>query len=151
MGDETTNVVNDTVQLALDQANPNYLADVLRQVKLGHFFSVVKAVATGLTSATAQNITTAAFKAASTITGITLATGEELPPIGIVRTLRTGDGPYIVTDSGGTAVTATGTYPGTAKLSDDGTTLTFLAALTALTIEYQPASLISTQAIWSQF
>ena len=150
MGDETTNVVNDTVQLALDQANPNYLADVLRGVKLGHFFSNIKAVFTGLGSAAAQNITTAAATAAATVTGITLATGEGLPPIGVVKTLRDAHS-NIVVDAGGTAVASTSTYPGTVLLSDDGTTLTFAAAVTAFTIEYQPRSLLDTTAIWSQF
>ena len=148
MGDETTNTKQDSNQLALDQANPNFLPDVLRGVKLGHFFSNVKAVFTGLASSATQDITTAAAKAAATISGITLDTGENLPAIGVVKTLRDAHS-NIVVDAGGAAVASTATYPGTVLLSDDGKTLTFAAAVTAFTLEYQPRSAIDTQAVWS--
>ena len=49
-------------------------------------------------------------------------------------------GPRVITDSGGTPTAPAGAnaLPGVATLSDDGTTLTFDAAVTNVTVEYVP-------------
>ncbi len=128
----------ETLRRVLNQADPNELADAFRLIRLGDMLSTIKVAFAGLTSAAAQDITTAAAKTAAgaNITGITLETGENLPPIGDVTTLRvvTGGtaGARSVTDAGGTASTTV------ALLSDDGKTLTFEAAVTAFTLTYRP-------------
>lgn len=143
----TTNI--QTYQAALNSANPNELADVLRSMAFGYTQSPVKAVFAALTGAATYNITSATLKAGLTSNaGIVLAKGENLPAIGNVKTLRitaattaTVVGSYVVTDAGGTTVTAaTSSAVGLAKLSDDGTTLTFPSAdVTAFVLEYFPA------------
>ena len=74
----TTTTADLTLQDLLDQANLNTLADALHKVKLGHMFSRVKATVVALTATATPDVTTAAVKAAATISGITLATGESL-------------------------------------------------------------------------
>jgi hypothetical protein len=64
-------------------------------------------------------------------------------------TVGSATGPYVVTDAGGTAVATTATYPGTALLSDDGTTLTFPSAVTGFVLEYQCRSIADVANIWS--
>ena len=140
-----------TVQNVLSKANLNDLADVLRKVDLGKKLATVKIVVAALAATAAVDITTAAVKAAATITGIALDTGENLPPIGVVSTLRVvasgtagSLGPYIVSDAGATPAippTATayaGAAIGVASLSNDGKTLTFPNTVTAFTLTYQP-------------
>jgi hypothetical protein len=131
----------------LKRANPQDLADAIRKLGLAVMASTVKAVFTGVTGAATYDITTAAMKALATISGITLATGENLPPARLVRSLRvtaatTGTvvGSYAITDASGTVVSpATSSAVGLAKLSDDGKTLTFASAdVTAFVIEYEP-------------
>lgn len=120
-----------TVQAALDKADPNEVADLLRLMKLGTMLTPLKRAFTGLTSGTSFDLTA--------IDGTGETTGPSNPnrlAALIVGTLRvvtgTATGPRQVTDSGGTATTAV------AKISDDGKTLTFEAAITAFTIEYVP-------------
>lgn len=149
----TTNKTN-TLQRELDKSNPNTLADALRQVKPGHLLAPIKVVFAALASAAAQDITTAAAKAAGTITGIVLDSGENLPPIGAVRTLRvtTGTlavGPAVVTDQGGTATAIGAGSVHVALLSDDGKTLTFQAAVTGFVLEYYPRPFTDLQTIFS--
>jgi len=127
-----------TLRHNLNFGNPAIIASAAEKMKLGNALSKIKVVATGLTPAASFDITTAAVKAASTITGITLDSGENLPPIGVVVALRTTGGTtpqaQLVTDAGGTAAAAT------ALLSDDGKTLTFGAAdHTGFVLEYYPA------------
>lgn len=130
----------------LNNGNPGEIASAARKVLLGSMLSEVKVVATGLTAAAAFDITTAAVKAASTITGMTLVTGENLPAIGIVRNLRVATsgtansvGSYVVCDASGTAVSPTaGANIGIATLSDDGKTLTFPTTVTGFTLTYYP-------------
>lgn len=128
-----------TVQTVLNDANPNEIADGIRKLALGNMLSPVKVTFAALGSAAAQDITTAAAKAAATYTGITLALGEELPAILNVRTLRVtagaaAAGARFVTDAGGTASTTV------ALLSDDGKTLTFEDTVTGFVLEYTPRS-----------
>lgn len=136
----------------LNRVNLSEFDAALRGTKPGDRMSVIKAVFAGLTAAATYNITTAAMKALATITGINLATDENLPALGYLLTLRvvsatTGTvvGTYILTDIAGTVLTpATSSAVGIARISDDGTTLTFASAdVTAFTIEYSPRSPVS--------
>lgn len=137
-----------TLQQVLNKANLNQLATILQKMKLGNMLNPVKVVATGLTGAASFDITTAAVRQASTITGLERDTGDNLPAILSVKTLRVtasgtanSVGTYIVSDASGTAVSPTaGANVGIALLSDDGTTLTFPTTVTAFVIEYVPQS-----------
>lgn len=151
-----TTTADFTLQDLLDQANLNTLGDALHKVKLGHMFSRVKATVAALTATATPDVTTAAVKAAATISGITLATGENLPPIGQLISLRVTAsgtagslGTYILTDSGGTAIVPPGgasAAVGIAKISDDGKTITFPNTVTAFVLEYYPAPYTATTA-----
>lgn len=145
----TTTSKTQTYQRLLEKMGLNTLADVLRKLKWGRTIAPIKVVVTGLTAADTIVINTAAIKAAATITGIDLETGEYLPPIGHVVSFRisaggaTHVGSYGVTDAGGTAIVPPGGASaalGIVKLSDDGTTLTPAASaqITAFTLIYYP-------------
>jgi len=128
----------ETLQEVLERAHPNDLADALRKVG-GKFFAAIKATFVGLTAAAAHDITNAAHKAAATVLGVTLETGENLPAMATTPMVRVtagaaAAGPRIITDSGGTPSATVAT------LSADGTTLTFEGAVTAFVLEYQPRS-----------
>lgn len=153
-----TTIAEKDIRAIINESDLNELADVLKKIKAGTMFSKVKVVATGLVAAAAFDITTAAVKAASAVTGITLATGENLPPIGRVVSLQvtTGTalalGTYIVGPTGTPPAGATVINPpggaqtavGVASLSDDGKTLTFLgAAITGFTLTYFPAPAVA--------
>lgn len=141
-----------TLQQVLNKANLNQLATILQKMKLGNMLNPVKVTVTGLTAAAAIDITTAAVRAASTIVGLERDTGDNLPAILEVKTLRvTGvgtaaTGPRLVTDAGGTPAappTATayaGASVGLATISDDGKTLTFEGTVTGFVLEYIPRS-----------
>ena len=135
-----TTTMQDTMQRALDRANPNEVADLLKLTKLGHHLANTKVVAAGLTAAASFDVTTAAVRTASTITGLSLDTGENLPAIGVVKTLRVttvgtaAAGARLVTDAGGTASATV------ALLSDDGKTLTFEGTVTGFVLEYMARS-----------
>lgn len=153
----TTNKV-DLLQRELDKANPNTLADALRLVKLGHLLAPIKVTFAALSAAAAVDITTAASKAAATIVGITLESTENLPPIGVVRTLRVTAGaaqagPRVVTDAGGTAAAGAtglgGAGGGVALISDDGKTLTFEGNVTGFVLEYYPLPFTSLQSTFT--
>lgn len=143
-----TTVQRKTIRQILDESDLNELADVFAALKIGKSLSRVRVVAAGLTAAAAFDITTAAFKALCTVTGYDLATGENLPPIGIPCSLQlvasgtAGSlGSYILGDvaatpaipAGGASVT-----PGVARLSTDGKTITFPNTVTAFTFTYYP-------------
>ena len=129
-----------TVQSALNDGNVNVFGAAAQLLKLGNVLSPIKVVVTGLTASATVNITAAATKAAATITGFTpaLATGQNLPAIGSIDTLRvttvgTGaTGVRAVTDAGGTASSSV------ALISDDGTTLTFEGTVTGFVMWYWP-------------
>lgn len=141
----TTTTRTETIQRALDAASPDDVADALR--KLGNFGkskALVKVTFVGLTAAAAIDITTAAAKAAATIVGIDLDTGENLPPIGVPISARVTAGaatagPRHITDVGGTPGAPGANGPGIATLSDDGKTITFEGNVTAFVLLYQPA------------
>jgi len=140
-----TTTQTSTAQSILNKSDLNLTADALAKVNAGYALSVVKAVVTGATSLAAQDITSDDTKANAVVTGIApaLADGENLPAIGQVVTLRivagtANTGPAIVTDAGGTPTGIAALAAAVATLSDDGTTLTFDAAVTAYTITYIP-------------
>jgi hypothetical protein len=143
----TTTVTPSTVRDAINKGNLNTLPDAFKAGKLGDTFSKIKAVVTGLSATASPDITSAAVKAAAVITGISLATGENLPPIGQVVSLRVtagsaGAGPRTMTDNDGTA-TGPDAYaaglPGVAKLADDGKTFTLETTCTGFVLVYYPA------------
>lgn len=130
-----------TLQRELSKANPNTLPDALRAVDLGMKLSVIKATFASLTSAAAQDITTAAAKAAATVEGIDLDEGQNLPPIGKVITCRVTAGAAAaghrnITDEDGTPSSSLAT------LSDDGKTLTFETTVTGFVLTYEPRSAV---------
>jgi len=129
-----TSTSAETLAGVLDQANPSKLSDALQLVKLGTLLTPTKVTLTTLTGTT-HDITDVAH-------------GSHLPILAVISlrvtaaTTSTVVGSYAVTDSGGTVLTpATSTKTGLAKLSDDGTTLTFASNdVTAFVIEYIPRS-----------
>lgn len=144
----------------LDNANLGKLDATLQTVKLGQALSQVKVVATGLTGDASFDITSAAVKAASNITGIYLPDGTNLPPIGDVVSLRvtaagtgTTVGAYAITDAGGTALPpTTSTVVGLALLSDDGKLLMFPSAdVTAFVLTYRPRTAVAMSASPTNF
>ena len=140
----TTTIVNPTYQNVLNGSEPGDIPTVLSKMLLGNMLQSVKVVFTGLTSSATQNIATAAAAAAATVTGITLPTNGTLPKIRTIRSCRvtagTATGDRYPTDSGGTPVAPSAGLPGIVAVSDDGTTLTFEAAVTAFVLTYEPQS-----------
>jgi len=135
----TTINVNQTLQYALNNALPPTLPDAMRSGQIGYALSPVKVTLVGLASATSFDITTAAVKAAATIVGIdpALPAGTNLPAIGHISSVRVtagaaAAGPRQMTDVGGTASATVAT------VSDDGTTITFEAGVTAFVLSYFP-------------
>lgn len=144
----STSTLIRTLQLVIDEANPNELADVLRQLKLGTAHNVLKREFTGLTAAAAFDLTA--------IDGTGETSGTANPnrlPARTVRTLRctasgtaNSVGSYALSDAGGTAVSPTaGANIGIALISDDGKTITFPTTVTAFVIEYLPITLTAAQ------
>jgi hypothetical protein len=127
-----TAIATETVKTVLDQANPNKLADALAKMDLGTMLTPKKVTLTGLTGTT-HNMTDAAHGSNPAILAVVALR---------VTAASTGTavGTYGVTDAAGTVVSpATSSAMGIAKLSDDGTTLTFATAdVTAFVIEYIP-------------
>lgn len=106
-----------TLATAIDQANPNRIADALRLLKLGQM----------LTPRTSKIMGAAAVK---------IALDPPALAITSVRVVNPGagtavSGGYIVQDAGGAAVDDGGApnKPGTCLLADDGSTLEFATAL----------------------
>lgn len=131
----TTGTLLNDLRNTLDSGNPNNLGDVLALVKLGTALSPIKATFTALASAAAQDITTAAAKAAAVRVGIDLETGENLPAALVIQSVRVtagaaAAGPRQLADSGGTPSATVAT------VSDDGKTITFEAGVTAFVIVY---------------
>lgn len=150
----TTTTAAYILQTMLDEANPNLLSDALRKVKLGHMLSRVKITVASLTATATPDVTSDSVLAASTVSGITLATGENLPAIGQLISLRVTAsgtagslGTYVFTDAGGTALVPPGgasAAVGIAEISDDGTTITFPNTVTGFVLEYWPAPYTAT-------
>jgi flavorubredoxin len=139
----TTVSKNVDVRHELNAINLNIANELLAKAKAGNQLSIVKAVVTGLVATATPDITSAAVKAAAVLSGISLDTGEGLPPIGDILTLRVTSGmatagARVVTDAGGAAGAPGANGPGVALISDDGKTLTFEATVTGFTISYRP-------------
>lgn len=153
-----TTTANKTMQQVLNGANPNWLTAILQQMKLGNMLSPVKVSVTGLTAAATIDITTTAFRDAATISGLDRDSGDVLPAILSVKTLRVtasgtsnSVGSYAMSDASGTAVSPTaGANLGIALLSDDGTSLTFPTTVTAFVIEYIPRSAVALSTVFHQ-
>lgn len=144
--------VSTTLKSALNRGNPGQLGDIASKMQLGTMLSPLKRAFTGLTSGTTFDLT--AIDATGETTG---PTNPNRLPVLCVNTLRvvtgsTGVGTYVVSDVGGTAVTAaTSSVAGIATLSDDGKTLVFPVALTAFTISYIPRSTTDMTAVQAAF
>lgn len=147
-----------TIRDMLNNSDLNTVADTLKKIKAGSMFSVIKVVATGLTAAASFDITSAAVKAASVITGITLATDEVLPLIGSIRSLRVtasgtaaSVGNYIAGDASSTLLIPPGganTAVGVARLADDNKTLTFPNTITAFNLVYMAGPAVAMNTEW---
>jgi hypothetical protein len=116
-----TVTANQTLAGALDEANPNKIADALQKVKLGSLLTP-----TTETISQASSVNVALGSPALLVSGVRVTGGTALA------------GVYKVTDSGGTEVDSA--TLGVATISDDGTTLTFAAAVTDCVVQYIPRS-----------
>lgn len=143
----TTTSADVTKQQELNRGKPDKIATVFQAMKLGNMLAgSVKVTAAALAPAATFDITTAAVRAASTISGLDRESSDNLPPIMVVKTLRVtasdtanSVGSYIVSDAAGTALSPTaGANVGIALLSDNGKSLTFPSTVTAFVIEYVP-------------
>jgi hypothetical protein len=77
----TTKIVD--YRAMLNNGDPANMPDIARQMKQGTMASVIKVTFASMTSAAAQDITTATNKGKITaLAGITLDANENLPPIG---------------------------------------------------------------------
>lgn len=137
-----TTIQQHTLEESLSSGNPAAVATAMSTIQAGKMLSNVKAVFTGLTSATSFDITSAACKAAATVTGLKLDADELLPAIGDILSLRVTAGAAAaghrnVTDVGGTAAATLAT------ISDDGKTLTFEAGVTAFVLQYRPRAAVA--------
>lgn len=112
-----------TLADALTAANPNNIADALRKVDLGQFFApTVKTVS----QASATTIVLDPPALCPAVVSARVTGGTALA------------GVYRCTDAGGTAVDSA--TLGVCKLSADGVTLTFAAAVTDAVVSYVPRS-----------
>jgi hypothetical protein len=136
----------ESIQRVLNSGDINRMPRAFQMLKAGAQNAVVKVVVSGLTATATPDITSAAVKAAAVISGIDLDTGENLPPIGSVLTLRCTTsgtpatvGSYVVGDAGSTPLSPSGgSSVGLAKLSDDGKVLTFPTTITGFELHYTP-------------
>ena len=155
----STTVLAETLAKALGECDPNRLADALRDYGFGMHLSPLKYTLTSSPGATAWVITgatAAAGASAGTKTPALPQNQQTLPPILSVTMLRVitgvsgGQGPFLVTDSGGTpqllqVAGPSGAQvldcPGVCLLSDDGTTITFPEQVKSFVIQYISRSL----------
>lgn len=128
----STDTSKETIKTALDKANPQVLADLLRLIKKGTMMTPIK-----------ETITLASVSATIDLT-VKSAAGLAADRI---RTLRVSDvtggtsarvGSYVVTDASGTPLDPQADSPGVCTLSDDGKTLTFAGTVKAIVITYYP-------------
>lgn len=131
-----------TLQSALNTARAGQLEEIFAKMKLGNMLTPLKRTFTGLTSATTQVLTSIDG------TGETVGANNPKRLAALsVTTLRVtagtlAAGAAIVTDAGGTALAIGATNNHVCLLSDDGTTITFQAAVTGFVIEYIPRSVV---------
>lgn len=145
----STSTTSRSTKVVLDEANPNEVADGLRKLALGTVFAPLKRTFTGLTAAATYNLTL--LDASGETAGV--ANPNRLAA-NLIRSLRVtaattanSVGSYAITDVAGTVLTPTaGANVGLARISDDGTTLTFATAdVTAFIVSYMPRTLSATQ------
>lgn len=151
-GSVTTTQARTLYKMLID-CDPNYMADLFRQMQLGNMMQTFKVTFVGLTTATAHNITDSGHAAGASGVTVNLPSGyplaeqaSALPAIGVLVALRdTGGatGVYVAGDTGCTPFDASGSHPGVVKLSDDGTTITFNTTTTGFVIEYIPRSAVA--------
>jgi hypothetical protein len=144
----STATATQTLGAALDQANANQFPEALSLVKLGTLLGGYDVTFSGLTSAAAQDITSAAsFSHATINSGTAPPPGGTLPPILIEQSVRViagaaAAGVRVLADPGATATAGAAGSPGIALLSVDGKTITFEAAVTGFRIQYVPRPFI---------
>ena len=128
----STSTFKETLKTALNEASLGKIADVLAQMDLGTMLTPKKVTLTGLTGTT-HNMTDAAHGSNPAILSVVALRVTAATTAGSVGT-------YGITDVNGTVVSpAASSAMGIAKLSDDGTTLTFATTdVTAFVIEYIP-------------
>lgn len=154
-----TTTADVTLLQILNKGNLNTLGLALAKMKLGNMNAAVKLTVTGLTAAGSFDITSTTIRDAAntgSITGLERVASDLLPPISVVKTLRVtasgtanSVGSYAMTDAGGTAVSPmAGTNVGLAKISDDGTTISFPSTVTAFILEYVPRSAVDMTTVW---
>lgn len=129
----TTTTKVSTIKDVANSGNLNELADVAQKVQLGTMMAVQKAVLTSLTSNVAHNVTDVAH--------------GSLPAIGSALALNVTGGSkpgyYVLAPSTATPFDAASGVVGVAKLSDDGTTVTFATAATGFDIVYLPRAAVA--------
>lgn len=146
----------DDIRKILNSGKLGTLADLAKKVKLGNMLSLIKVTVASLSADDNPDITSAEVLAAATVEGITLDDGEMLPAIGQVVSLRVTTsgtagtvGTYVVSDDGGSAVSATThTVAGIALLDDDGKTITFPTSITGFEIHYYPRAAVPLDTEW---
>jgi hypothetical protein len=127
-----------TVTSALEQLNPNYLADALRRLHIGLREAGVKVAVAASVQTPAVGRGT--IESPKVTVATVVATFD--PPIAAVKALRVTSGAAtggrILLDAAGTAaqIGTSGVYA--AVISDDGSTITFEATITGFVISYIP-------------
>jgi hypothetical protein len=139
----------DSLKFALDRASPNNIDDLLRLVRMGTLLYPLKRTFTGLTGAATYNLTS--LDATGETAGVSNPNRLAVLACRSLRvtaaTTANTVGSYILTDIGGTLLSPTAsTVTGHARISDDGTTISFITAdVTAFTIQYIPRTLSAAQ------
>lgn len=127
----TTTTQVKTIAGALDEANPNQVADALRKVKLGSVLTPNIQTFTGLTAAAAHDITDDEH---GNLTAI-------LVPVNCrVTAGAAAAGNRYLGDAGATPAAPGANGVGICSLSADGTTITFEGNVTAFVLTYVPRS-----------
>lgn len=142
-----TTTARDTYRDALDRANPNELADLLRQIKLG---SVLTPLNRDFTITASATLDVTAKDAAGEVVGASNPKRKAILAAIAVQVTASGTagslGAYLVADAGATPkipVGGAGLTPGICTLSDDGKTLTFPNTVTGVTVQYVPRAAVT--------
>lgn len=140
-----TTTARKTIQTALDTADPNVVADLLRKMKLGTMLTPLVRRFTALTAAAAFDLT--AIDATGETVGAANPKREPALVVNALQVIASGTaaslGAYIVAATPATPIVppgGAGLAVGVATISDDGKTVTFPNTVTAFTIAYVPRS-----------
>jgi hypothetical protein len=131
----------ETLKVALDEANPNKLADALRKVALGTILAPLKRTFTGLTGASCDLTATDGVGETAGAANPNRLAALRINTLRVTGvTASTDIGSYVASDAAGTGVTANDSaVVGIATISDDGKTITFPNGdATDFVIEYIP-------------